>query len=127
MTGVSSTANLELVSSLGADAVIDYTKEDYSERADRYDLILAAVPQQVADHKSLKSQAMKSLSPEGQYVSIADGLAKVSHDDLVFLLGLTESGAFKPVIDRIYPLEQMVEAHSYVEAGHKKGNVVITI
>ena len=127
VTGVCSTANLELVRSLGAETVIDYTKEDYSKRGERYDLILDAVPQQVADRKSLKSQAKNSLTTDGKYISIADGLARVSYDDLVLLLDLTKSGEFKPVIDRSYPLEQMVEAHRYVEAGHKKGNVVITI
>ncbi|MBU2553648.1 MAG: NAD(P)-dependent alcohol dehydrogenase [Bacteroidetes bacterium] len=127
VTGVCSTANLELVRSLGAETVIDYTKEDYSKRSERFDLILDAVPGQVADRKSLKSQARNALTPDGKYISIDDGLAKVSHDDLALLLDLTQSGRFKPVIDRIYSLEQMVEAHKYVEAGHKKGNVVIQV
>ena len=127
VTGVCSTANLELVRSLGAEAVIDYTKEDYSKRDERYDLILDAVPQQVADRKSLRSQAKNALTTDGKYISIDDGIAKVSYDDLALLLDLTKSGEFKPVIDRSYPLEQMVEAHRYVEAGHKKGNVVITV
>jgi NADPH:quinone reductase-like Zn-dependent oxidoreductase len=127
VTGVCSTANLELVRSLGADWVIDYTKEDYSKGSERYDLILDAVPQQVAKRENLKSQAQNVLTPDGKFISIDDGLAKVSRDDLVFLMDLAESGQFKPVIDRIYPLEEMVEAHRYVESGHKKGNVVITI
>ena len=127
VSGVCSTANLELVRSLGADTVIDYTKEDYSKNSERYDLILDAVPQQVADRKSLKSQAKNALSPDGKYVSIDDGIAKVNYDDLVLLKDLAESGEFKPVIDRSYPLEQMVEAHRYVETGHKKGNVVVTV
>lgn len=127
VTGVCSTANLELVRSLGAETVIDYTKEDYSQRGERYDLILDAVPQQVADRKSLKAQAEKSLTSDGKYISIADGLAKVSYDDLALVLDLTKSGEFKPVIDRSYPLEQIVEAHRYVEAGHKKGNVIISV
>jgi len=127
VTGVCSTANMELVKSLGADTVIDYTKEDYSKRGELYDLILDAVPQQVADRKNLKSQAKNSLTTDGKYISIDDGLAKVSYDDLVLLLDLTKSGEFKPVIDRSYPLEQMVEAHRYVETGHKKGNVVISV
>jgi NADPH:quinone reductase-like Zn-dependent oxidoreductase len=127
VTGVCSTANLDLVKSLGAEAVIDYTKEDYSKQEERYDLILDAVPQQVADRKSLKSQAKNVLAPDGKYISIDDGLADTSYDDLVLLKDLVESGDFKPVIDRVYPLEQMVEAHRYVETGHKKGNVVITI
>lgn len=127
VTGVCSTANLELVKSLGAETVIDYTKENYAERSERYDLILDAVPQQVADRKKLKSQAKDSLTPDGKYISIDDGLAKVSHDDLVFLLGLSAKGKFKPVIDRTYPLEEMAEAHRYVESGRKKGNVIIAV
>jgi NADPH:quinone reductase-like Zn-dependent oxidoreductase len=127
VTGVCSTANLELVRSLGAETVIDYTKEDYSKRSERYDLILDAVPQQVADRKSLKSQAKNALTPDGKYISIDDGIAKTSYEDLVLIMGLAESGKFKPVIDRSYSLEQMVEAHRYVETGHKKGNVVITV
>ncbi len=127
VTGVCSNANLELVRSLGVEMVIDYTKEDYSLRGERYDLILDAVPQQLADRKSLKLQAKNSLTKDGKYISIADGIAKVSYDNLALLLDLTKSGEFKPVIDRSYPLEQMVEAHRYVEAGHKKGNVVIII
>ncbi|WP_455392455.1 NAD(P)-dependent alcohol dehydrogenase [[Eubacterium] cellulosolvens] len=127
VTGVCSTANLKLVKSLGAENVIDYTKEDYSKRSERYDLILDAVPQQVADRKSLKSQAMNALTPDGKYVSIDDGLAKTSYEDLVLIMGLAESGKFEPVIDRTYPLEQIVEAHRYVESGHKKGNVVIKV
>ena len=127
VTGVCSTANVELVRSLGAEMVIDYTKEDYSMRSEHHDLILDAVPQQVANRKSLKSQAKNALTPEGKYISIDDGIAKTSYDDLAIMMDLAESGKFKPVIDRSYPLEQMVEAHRYVETGHKKGNVVITV
>jgi NADPH:quinone reductase-like Zn-dependent oxidoreductase len=116
-----------MVKSLGAKMVIDYTKEDYSKRSERYDLILDAVPMQVADRKSLKSQAMNALTPDGMYVSIDDGIAKTSREDLVLIRDLAESGEFKPVIDRSYTLEQIVEAHRYVEKGHKKGNVVITV
>ena len=127
VTGVCSTANLELVGSLGAEKVIDYTKEDYSKLSERYDLILDAVPMLVADRKSLKSQAKSALAPEGKFISIDDGSPTPNIDDLVLLKDLVESGKFKPVIDRSYPLEQMVEAHRYVETGHKKGNVVITV
>jgi NADPH:quinone reductase-like Zn-dependent oxidoreductase len=70
---------------------------------------------------------MKALTPEGKYVSIDDGIAKTSKEDLVMIMDLAKAGEFKPVIDRSYPLEQMVEAHRYVEKGHKKGNVVITV
>jgi NADPH:quinone reductase-like Zn-dependent oxidoreductase len=127
VTGVCSTANLELVRSLGADEVIDYTKEDYSKRSERYDLIMDAVPQQVANRKGLRSQGKNTLAPNGAYVSIDDGIAKTSSDYLVLLKDLAESGKLKPVIDRSYSLEQMVEAHKYVEKGHKKGNVVVTV
>jgi len=127
VTGVCSTANLELVRSLGAETVIDYTKEDYSKRSERYDLILDAVPMLVADRRSLKSQAKPALAPEGKYISIDDGSPTPNMDDLVLLKELVKSGKFKPVIDRSYPLEQMVEAHRYVETGHKKGNVVINV
>jgi NADPH:quinone reductase-like Zn-dependent oxidoreductase len=127
VTGVCSTANLELVRSLGAENVIDYTKEDYSKRSERYDLILDAVPMQVADRKSLRSQSKNALTPDGKYISIDDGIAKTSRVDLVLIMDLVKSGEFKPVIDRSYPLEQMVEAHKYVETGHKKGNVIITV
>jgi NADPH:quinone reductase-like Zn-dependent oxidoreductase len=75
----------------------------------------------------LKSQAKNALTPDGKYISIDDGIAKTSYDDLILMVDLAESGKFKPVIDRSYPLEQMVEAHRYVETGHKKGNVVITV
>jgi NADPH:quinone reductase-like Zn-dependent oxidoreductase len=127
VTGVCSTANLEMVKSLGAKKVIDYTKEDYSISSERYDLILDAVPQQVADRKSLKLQAQNALTPDGKYISIDDEIAKTSYEDLVFIIDLAKSGKFKPVIDRSYPLEQMVEAHRYVDKGHKKGNVVVTV
>ena len=75
----------------------------------------------------LKSQAKNALTPEGKYISIDDGIAATSYEDLVLLKDLVESGEFKHVIDRSYPLEQMVEAHRYVETGHKKGNVVLTV
>jgi NADPH:quinone reductase-like Zn-dependent oxidoreductase len=127
VTGVCSTANIDLVKSLGADKVVDYTKEDYSTLDERYALIMDTVPQQVADRARLKEQAAGVLTPEGVYVSIDDGLAEVNREDLVLLTGLAESGKFAPVIDRIYPLEEIVEAHKYVESGHKKGNVVITV
>ena len=127
VTGVCSTANVELVRSLGADEVIDYTREDYSERGERYDMILDAVPQQVADRKILKKQATKVLAPDGVYVSIDEELAKTSYDDFVLLRDLAKSGKYTPVIDRTYPLEEIVEAHRYVESGHKKGTVVITV
>lgn len=127
VTGVCSTANLELVKSLGAENVIDYKKEDFSKRNERYDLILDAVPLLVADRKKVKLQAKSVLAAHGAYISIDDGSPTPNMNDLVLLKELAESGKFKPVIDRSYPLEEMVDAHRYVETGHKKGNVVIIV
>jgi len=127
VTGVCSTPNLELVSSLGAEKVIDYTTEDYSKRSERYDLILDAVPVFVADRKHFKKQARSALAPRGKFISINNGSSTPNIEDLLLLSELVESGKLKPVIDRSYPLERIVEAHRYVETGHKKGNVVITV
>lgn len=127
VTGVCSSANEVLVKSLGADEVIDYTKEDYSERGSRFDLILDTVPQAAADRKRLRAQAERALAPHGRFVSVDEGTPTPSVEDFILLKELCEKGTLTPVIDRTYPLEQMVEAHRYVETGRKKGNVVIRV
>jgi len=125
VTGVCSTANLGLVKSLGADAVIDYTKEDSISGDERYDLILDAVGKRKSS--KLKVKCKQALAPTGKYVSVDDGLLKSQTEYLVQLKEVIEAGHFKAVIDRSYPLEQIVEAHRHVDGGHKKGNVVITV
>jgi len=127
VTGICSTTNLEMVETLGSDKVIDYTEKDFTQKLENYNLILDAVPFYMANKKSIKSLCKKALSSNGKYVSIDDGSPKQSYEDLVFLKELVESGKLKPVIDRRYPIEQIVEAHRYVDKGHKKGNVVITV
>lgn len=121
VTGVCSTANLDMVQSLGADHVLDYTKEDIAAREEQYDIIFDTVA------KLPKTAYAKALAPNGSYVSIARLNSKESLENLTFIRELIEAGEIQAVIDRCYPLEQMVEAHRYVDAGHKKGNVVIAV
>ena len=142
VTGVCSTSNLELVKSLGADKVIDYTKEDFSSNSETYDVIFEAV------NKSSFTDCMKLLKKDGTYINVTEPLPSArmiwtqlttskklilsrnspeTPEALNFLKELVENGSVKVVIDRNYRLEEIVEAHRYVEQGHKKGNVVITI
>lgn len=121
VTAVCSNSNFELVQSLGADKVIDYTKEDFTKRRERYDIIFDAVG------KYKKSLCTNTLMPNGKYVSVNGMMAKVSKEDMILLKELTETEHLKPVIDRTYGLEEIAEAHIYVEKGHKKGNVSITL
>jgi len=125
VTAVCSTANLELVKSLGASHAIDYTQDDFTRLPERYDVVFDAVSKYPAD------RARKALKAGGVYLNVhRDAHAAhntTQHQEIHHLKELLEAGTYKPVIDRVYPLEQIVEAHRYVETGHKRGNVAITI
>ena len=121
VTAVCSDDNAKLVKSLGADFSIDYSTQDFRTQKTTYDLLFDAVG------KISKSSCRKNLSPNGTFVTVESGVASESAQDMRLLGELVQSGQFKPVVDRIYPLEQIVEAHAYVDIGHKKGNVVIRV
>jgi NADPH:quinone reductase-like Zn-dependent oxidoreductase len=142
VTGVCGTTNVDLVKSLGADRVIDYTKADFSRHGETFDIIFDTVG------KSSLPDCLRLLKKEGGYLQAVAGPAQLVQmrwasmrsgktllggtavpktADLGYLNELIEAGKIKPVIDRCYPLEQMVEAHRYVDQGHKKGNVVIGV
>jgi NADPH:quinone reductase-like Zn-dependent oxidoreductase len=141
VTGVCSTPNIELVKSLGADHVLDYTREDFSKINDRWDVIFETVDRIPVPRIArlvkeggtliLGSALMKGMI-QGKWISMTGkckvlmGSPKLTCDQMKELRALMEAGALKPVIDRIYPLEKMVEAHHYVDSWHKKGNVVIS-
>lgn len=121
VTAVCSTANLELVKSLGADRAIDYTVEDFTQNAGQFDIIFDAVG------KTSISNCKKTLVPSGKFVTVkkGDGMRYAKH--LNFLKELIENGKLKPIVDRVYPFEKIADAHYYVEQGHKKGNVAIQL
>ncbi len=125
VTGVCSTANIELVQSLGATAVIDYTKEDFTLGGKKYDVVFDAVGKRKSARAMANSAA--ALAPGGLSMSVDDAFPRTKKSDLMLLKQLAESGAFRPVVDRRYPLDEIVEAHRYVDQGHKKGNVIVTL
>jgi NADPH:quinone reductase-like Zn-dependent oxidoreductase len=125
VTGVCSTGNVALVKSLGADTVIDYTKNELVQTLEEYDLVFDAVGKRKSS--ALKLRCKKALRPNGKYLSVDDGSPKLLIEDFILLKDMVETGKLKPVIDRCYPLEETAQAHRYVEKGHKKGNVIITI
>ena len=122
VTGVCSDTNVELVKSLGASQVIDYTRQDFTQSGEAYDVIFDAVGK--LPHEKCK----KALKPGGVYINVhadSNGGEKVEY--MLVLKGLIEAGDIKPIIDRVYPFDQIAEAHRYVDQGHKKGNVAITM
>jgi NADPH:quinone reductase-like Zn-dependent oxidoreductase len=141
VTGVCSTSKLALVKAMGADQVIDYSQEDFTQNGETYDIIFDTFGKSTFSSSS-------SLKKGGAYLFATFGLPQLFHilwlkvatgkkaisplleettEDLIFLRELIEAGQIKPVVDRCYPLEQAAEAHRYVETGHKKGGVVITV
>jgi NADPH:quinone reductase-like Zn-dependent oxidoreductase len=121
VTGFTSATNLALVRILGAEEAIDYKKEGVTEKGKQYDIIFDTVG------KTSFSKCKKALAHNGKYVTVNKGLARTNMADMEFLSSLTASGKYKVVIDKIYSLDQMAEAHRHVDAGHKKGNVIIAV
>lgn len=142
VTGVCSAANISLVKSIGADKVIDYTKEDFSQNGESYDVIMDTV------RKMPYKKGLQSLTKNGILILSAAGMSEMlrgiwtsltsskkvlmgviseNTDGLLFLKTLVDNGNYKPVIDKTYKLEQLAEAHTYAEKGHKKGNIAITV
>jgi NADPH:quinone reductase-like Zn-dependent oxidoreductase len=123
VTGVCSTSNMEMVRTLGADKVIDYTRDDFTDSGDTYDVILDAVD------KLAPTKGKKALKDGGIYLNVnksSEG-CELQNEDLIILKELIEAGELRAPVDRLYPLAQIVEAHRYVDQGHNKGNVIITV
>ncbi len=125
VTGVCSGANMGLVKSLGADDVIDYTADDTVPEGAQYDLIFDAVGKDKSS--ALKVQSKTALKETGKYISVDDGMLKSEIDVLELINRLLADKKYTPVIDRVYTLDQIVEAHHYVDQGHKKGNVLLAV
>jgi NADPH:quinone reductase-like Zn-dependent oxidoreductase len=125
VTGVCGPSNREFVKSLGADKVLDYTKNGSDADLEEYDFIIDAVG--IYKTSDLKRACAKRLTKNGRYTSIDDGALLLESDRLDRITALVESGKIKPVNDRIYPFEQIAAAHIYVETGHKRGNVAVTV
>jgi len=125
VTAICGPDNRELVTSLGAATVLDYTATETLPEGACWDLVLDAVGKRRSS--PLKVACRRAVAPGGAYVSVDDGTPGFSAADLAALAELVESGAIRAVIDRVYPLERIVEAHRYVETDHKRGNVVITV
>lgn len=120
VSGVCSTRNIEMVKSLGADQVIDYTQSDFTQNGQTYDVIFDAAG------KISASSSKSSMKENGTFLTVRSSTSeKMEH--IIFLKELIEAGKIKPVIDRCYPLEQTAEAHRYTETGHKRGNVVLSV
>lgn len=125
VTGVCSKANVDFVKSLGADKVIDYTKPECVKELEEYDFILDAVGK--TKTSNLKKACVKRLSKTGKFASISESLLLLESNRLGKISKLIEEEKVKPMNGRVYPFEQIVEAHKYVETGHKRGNVAITV
>lgn len=125
VTGVCGPSNIGLVRSLGAAQVIDYTAEDSLPDHDRYDIVFDAAGR--AKSSPLKEHVRRALAPGGTYVSVDDGTPSTTREQLDALVDLASQGHLKAVIDRSYPLEEIVEANRYVEIGHKRGNVILSV
>lgn len=121
VTAVCSTRHLEMVAALGADHVLDYTAGDFTRHGDTYDLVFDAVGKLPAP------QRKRALKPNGRSINVNNTSGKMTADDLSFLKERMEAGQVRTVIDRCYPLAEIVDAHRYVEQGHKAGNVAIMV
>jgi NADPH:quinone reductase-like Zn-dependent oxidoreductase len=125
VTSVCSQRNFELVNSLGSDKVIDYTAANSEDKLDTYNYVIDAVGN--SKTSTLKEKSKRALTDGGKYLSIDNGIPKTPKSAFIKLRKLVESGRLKPVIDKVFPLEKIAEAHNYVELGHKRGNVIISV